>query len=439
MTQHARNLLPAETRARSRGSIKKFVGGGAGIALLLFGYYALTWRSIDDLRRACSCSNLFCDFVDYFYPMGEAIFRTELPVRGFLYSPFAAILLAAFPPLGLNTALVLWGILQVLFVFLYLLLFRRLVPAGLPVQLLFVALVLSSFPILLNFLGGGVCVFMIVGLLGMLVCNARGHRAAAAGLLTFAVSFKFYPLIFLALFAARRDTRFLLFAASACALFLLVVPGLLLGSGDMLRFYGGLLEAFRGSDWVVANPHSQYFPHVALRLAGATAHDWQTYLPLLRWIGFGVAAANLGLIFMVERARLPHAGLWSFQVVCLTIPFVLKTSWPHDFVFLSFTQVLLGWRLLEEKKAAPGTDAEGQPPYISPWRKRTPRRGAAVAFLLLLPSIVFSNVVFFNLFGHWYNYGFCGFLFWADLLLLVALYVVLLPLALRRLREPQTA
>ena len=415
-----------------------FAAGTAGIALILFAYYVLTWRSFAGFINAIdACAELFCDFVIYYYPMGEVIFRTGLPVPGFLYSPFIAILLAVFPPLGLTASLVLWGILQVLFVFLYFLLFRRLVPAGLPIQLLFVALVLSSYPLLLNLVGGQVSVFMIVALLGTLVLNERGRRAAGAGLLAFAVSFKFFPIIFLAPFAARRDTRFLLFAATACGVFLFVVPGLLLGGGDTLRFYGALFDSFRESDWIVANPHSQYFPHVVLRLADATGHDAQANLPLLHWIAYGVAAANIGLIFLVQRAHLRNADLWSFQLVFLTIPFVLKTSWPHDFVFLSFTQALLAWRFLEKEKAAPGTDTEGRRSHMSTWRGRAPRARTAVTFFLLLTSIVFSNIVFFNLFGDFFRYGFCGFLLWADLLLLIALYLELLPPVLRRVREPQ--
>jgi uncharacterized membrane protein YkvI len=54
--------------------------------------------------------------------------------------------------------------------------------------------------------------------------------------------------------------------------------------------------------------------------------------------------------------------------------------------------------------------------------------------ILLGAAIVMSNVGFFNLFNHFVGYGFCGFLFWANLLLLIASYVVLLPPALRRLR-----
>jgi hypothetical protein len=393
----------------------------AAIVLLLFAYYyAHTWQSFT--AAFAVCVQPFCDFQDYYYPMGEAIFSTGLPVEGFLYSPFIAILLAVFPPLGLNASLVLWGILQVLSVILYLVLFRRLVPAGLPIQLVFVALVLSSFPLLLNYVGGQVSVFIIAALLGLLVLYERGHRATAAALLAFAVSFKFYPLIFLAAFAARRDTRFLLFAVIACCVFLLVVPGVLLGVGDAFGFYGGLFDSFRESDWVVANPHSEFFPHLVLRLADATGHDAHAYLPLLHWIAYGAAAANMGLLFLVQRARLRHANLWSFQILFLTIPFVLKTSWPHDFFFLPFAQALLAWRLL------------GNRTHASAWRERTPPMGVAVTFFLLLPSIVVSNIVFFNLFDDFAGYGFYGFLFWANLLVLIASYVELLPPALRRFR-----
>jgi hypothetical protein len=364
--------------------------------------------------------------------MGEAIFRTGLPVSGFLYSPFIALLLAVFPPLRLTAPLVIWGILQVFFVILYLILFRRLVPAGLHIQLLCAALALSSYPLLLTLLGGQVSVFMIVALLGLLVLNERGYHTAGAGLLAFAVSFKFYPIIFLAPFTARRDSRFLLFTAAACGALLVVVPGVLLGVGDTLRFYGALLNSFRDSAWVTANPHSQYFPHLVLRLAEEMGTDAQANLSLLHCISYGVAAANMGLIFLVQRSRLRLADLWSFQIVFMTLPFVLKTSWPHDFVFLSFTQALMMWRLLGEEKAAPEINTAGKGSHANSY----PRAHTVVTLFLLLPSIVFSNIVFFNLFVDFTRYGFYGFLFWANLLLLMALYVQLLPTALRRVQQP---
>ena len=418
---------PGDAREASRGRTVPFAVGAGGIVVILLIYHAFTWRIFTG--NVDAFTELFSDFVTYYYPMGEAIFRTGLPVEGYLYSPFAAILLAIFPPLGPTVSLVLWGFLQVAFIFLYLFLFRPLVPAKLPVQLLFVTLALSSYPLLLNFIGGSVSVFMMAALLAMLVLNEHGHRAAAAALFAFAVSFKFFPIIFLAPFAVGRNTSFFLFLVAACVTFLFVIPSVVLGFGDTLRFYGAISDSFRESDWIVTNPHSNYFPHLILRLAAAAGHDLHAHLPLLCWIAYGFAAANMGLVFLIQRTQLRHADLWSFLLVFLMLPFVLKTSWPHDFVFLSFGQALLVWRLQDGEKAAPGTDDKGK--HI---RAMRPRARAAGALFLLLPSMFFSNIVFFNLFGDFSRYGFYGFLFWADLLLLIALYVELFPVVLRRLR-----
>jgi hypothetical protein len=429
-----RNYLPAFARTPSQAPLKWFALGAAGITLLLFAYYASIWRNIFNLKAAIdSCTGPFCDFADFYYPMGEAAFRTGLPVTGFVYSPFIAILLAVFPPLGLNASLILWGILQALFVILYLLLFRRLVPSRLPVQLLFVAIALSSFPLLHTLSWGQVSLFTTVALLGMLVLLERDHRLSAAILFAFAVSFKFFPLIFLAPFAIRREVRFLLLAAAACVTVLFVIPGVLLGFGDTLRFYGALLESYRASEWVVSNYNSQYLPHVLMRLAKVAGYDVDAYLPLLRWIGFGVAAANIGLIYLVQHARLRHADLWSFHLLFLTIPFVLKTSWPVDLVFISFAQALLAWRLLEGERAIPGSEAAEEYPYEGAWRKDIPSARTVVT-LLLLVSIVISNIVFFSLVGDRRIYGVLGFIFWADLLLLITTYIVLLPTALHQIR-----
>lgn len=256
-----------------------------------------------------------------------------------------AILLAVFPPLGFKISLVLWGILEILGVIICLLLFRRLIPAGLPIQVLFTALLLSSFSLLHNLTWGQVGIFTLAAILGMLVLDQAARPLPAAILLALAASFKFYPLIFLIPFAARRDFRFLIYAAAACVALLFLIPGILLGFGDTLRFYGALLDAYRQFDWVVTNYNSQHFPHVLLRLAQAIGYDAMAFLPLLRWIGFGIAAANMGLIFLVQRTRLAYADLWSFQLTFLTIPFVLTTSWPVDLVYLAFAQSFLAWWL----------------------------------------------------------------------------------------------
>jgi hypothetical protein len=403
---------------QTKKQLISFTVGSVLIALLLFAYYFFTWRNAYNFRAAMDvCAQPFCDFATFYYPMGEAIFQTELPIEGFVYSPFIAILLAVFPPQGLDASLLLWGVLQILFVILYLFAFRRLIPARLPIQLLFVALALSSFPLLHNFKWGQVGIFTTVSILGMLVFLERDRRAFAAALLAFAASFKFFPLIFIVPFIFRRDFRFLFYAALVCGTFLIAIPCLLLGIDGALNFYSALLDSYRHFDWVITNYNSQHFPHVILRLANATGFAAHAALPLLRWTSYGIALLNLGLIFGIQRARLPHADLWSFHLLFLTIPFVLNTSWPVDLVCLPFAQALLAWKILEGDKTLS-------------WRHPFPAR--KVASLLLLASILISNIVFFNFVGDREVYGSVGFICWANLLLLIVSYMELLPSALQQ-------
>jgi hypothetical protein len=444
------SLMRQKSRASSRVPLLLFARGSTLIVLLIFAYYAWIWRNPAVFRLAIdSCSESFCDFANYYYPMGEAIFRTSLPIDGFVYSPFIATLLAVFPPLGFDASLLLWGILQAAFIILYFLCFRWLVPANLTVQLLFVALALSSFPTLHNLAWGQVGIFTTVSILGALVLYERGHHAAAAALLAFGISFKFFPLIFLAPFATRRDIRFLFLTAGACVIFLYVLPGILLGFGDTLRFYTALLESYRHFDWVAGSYNSQNFAHVIVRLLKAAGPDVQNYLqqlaeaagpnitiylPLLRWIGYAVMAGNLGLLFLVQRAKLRHANLWSFHILFLSIPFVHQTSWPVDLVYIPFGQALLTWQLLEGGSATQENSAAGEFSHEDVWRIwKSPHRVTA-AFLLLI-SIVISNIVFFNLYDDQLDYGSYGFIFWADLLLLLATYLEFLPSVLRQIRS----
>lgn len=411
----------------------QFIIGAALIAIILFAYYFYTWRNAYNFRAAMDmCAKPFCDLADYYYPMGETIFQTKLPVEGFVYSTFIAILFAVFPPLGLESSLIIWGVLQIIFIILYLIAFRQLVPARLPIQLLFVALALSSFPILHNFKWGQVGVFYTVAILGMLIFMERDRRVVAAALLAFAAGFKFFPLIFVIPFIFRRNVRFLLYAVVACGLFLIAIPCFLLGVDGTLGFYSALFDSYHHFDWVMTSYNSQYFPHVMLRLAKATGFDHamlrlaitadfdpDIYLQILRGFAYSVAALNAGLVFLIQHGRLSNANLWSVHILFLSVPFLLPTSWPVDLVYLPFGQALLVWKILEGNKT------------IS-WKHPLPAR--KVALLLLIVSIVVSNIVFFNIIGDRIAYGSVGFIFWSDLLLLVVSYMELLPTSLRQIR-----
>ena len=412
--QNVRETQSSSSLAVSRTRLMPFVAEVLGTTVLLLAYSSLTWKRF--VANVGVCPQLFCDFVDYYYPMGKAIFHTGLPVEGFLYSPFNAILLAASAPLGLDASLVLWGILQVTAVILCLLLFYQLVPAKHPTYVLFAALTLFSYPLWLNFLGGNTGAFILVTLLGSLLAVERGHHLTAAILLAIAVSFKFYPIIFLVPFVAGRNARFALLGAATSILVLCVIPGLVLSTAGTVKYYGVLVEAFRASDWVAVNPHSQFFPHLALRLLGIAGAEVPTLQSILQILSYLIVAINLILAYLVQRARVHHANIWSFQIVFLTVPFILKTSWPIDFVFLPFVQSFLITHIMEK-----GSKVDS--------RESRARRGYRCAmFFLVVPSILISNVVFFNLLGKSSLYGYAGFLFLATTLLLFAIYVEFLPM-----------
>jgi len=422
--------------AAARGSAFKFAQGAALIGLGLLLYYWLVWGTFGRFLTAIDVwGEPFPDFQRYYYPMGEAILRGVGPLDGFVYSPFAALLMAPFALLPQSAAVIVcWGILQVAAIIAYLWLFRRLVPAPLRLQWLFVVLALSSFPLLHTFKFGQMTVFATVALLLALLYAGKGNRPAAAGLLALAVSFKWHPAAFVTPFAARRDLRFLLWAAVAGLTLLLAIPALVLGLPRVVQFYGALRAAYADFDWVLTSYNTQYFPNVIIRLceaAGLRIHPVLAgrLLSGLRGLAWLVVAANVALVVIVQRARLLHADLWSFHILFLNVPFLLGTSWPVDLVFLPFAQTLLVWALYDRSaRQAAQHASSGDHPSTA---------GDRTVLLLALSSMALSNVVLFNIIGDRTVYGTLGLVFWADLLALIATYLLLLPAARQALRVAQ--
>jgi hypothetical protein len=93
---------------------------------------------------------------------------------------------------------------------------------------------------------------------------------------------------------------------------------------------------------------------------------------------------------------------------------------------MPFAQAFLVWVILNASAAfLPG----GQE---SERRSRLPTLRLAASGLLVLSSIALSNIVLFTYVGNYTTYGTFGFVFWADVLLLLAAYLLLLPRIRRR-------
>jgi hypothetical protein len=116
-----------------------------------------------------------------------------------------------------------------------------------------------------------------------------------------------------------------------------------------------------------------------------------------------VLVANGWLLYMLLTRRRPRDEVAVAFVLCfLSLPFLAPSSWPHYFVYLPFAQGMLALWL---------------------WRSGASRAlRAAQAALLLMPSIALSSTWSLLPLGY-EEYNRRGYLFFANLLLLLLLWM----------------
>jgi Glycosyltransferase family 87 len=400
----------------------------AAIALPL-AYHVATWGDLQTFTVAIDhCAVPMCDFVRHYDPMGRAVFSHHGPVPGFLYPPGFAVALGLLGRVSPGTALYAWAALQVLAI-------AALAGCGWvllergrrPVFLVYVVLLLSSYPVLHNLKWGQVSTPITVLVLTAVILVRRPSRraqAAAGLLLAGAVAVKFYPAAFAPAVIGRGRMRTGLWFVLGCVLFLAVVPAVALGPGEAVDFYRAIFRRY--SPKFLLNINSQSLAAVTdrwLRAAGdpsmvelvlpaplqpvavSLARHAGAVRGVVEVVGAGIVALNAALAWALWRGRAPRAEGWLFVLIAATLPFVLPTSWPHYFAHLPFCQAFVVHRLL--------TDAG------------PPRRALAVAALLVLPSALLSGAVAFNAVGNWLMFNFVGFVFGSNLLLLAAVYAAL--------------
>src|SRR5262245_1083063 len=175
-----------------------------------FLYYQRTWHSVHDFMLAIDvCPDLFCDFTQWYYPMGRTILESRLPLPGFLYSPFFALLLRPLGLLPVSAASLLWGTIQLVMACALL----ALPAVALPwrtrwLPLAYLAVFITTYPVLDNLRWGQVSITLACATLGTLVLYQRGWQRLAAALLAGAISIKLYPAMFLVYFLLNRDFKF---------------------------------------------------------------------------------------------------------------------------------------------------------------------------------------------------------------------------------------
>lgn len=176
-----------------------------------------------------------------------------------LSSLFFSVSLASF---SLANSTIAWAVLLLgctagLFVIFYRISFPR--PSSF-VFVLFLAVFLLSYPILLNFKWGQVSVLLVLLLLLALFAYGKGRWFLAAFLLATATSVKFYPGLFILPFLFRKDWRLVFAFAGWCAVFFVLIPLVALGPESSFSFLGQITELAFSKQRASRGSNSQFFP-----------------------------------------------------------------------------------------------------------------------------------------------------------------------------------
>jgi len=383
------------------------------VLFLISAYYYSLWGSTTSFVGAIDHNNqLFQDFLEYYHPMSKTILQSPTPISGYYYSAFFAILLIPLGILKTSTAIWSWGAIQttgiVLLYILPLIRLSRLKPIWIA---LYTGVFATSFPLLHNMQWGQMSVIIVVCIIAAFHAYGKNQRILAGIILAFAASIKYYPILFILYFILKRDLRVIISFAIAGIFFYILFPAVIIGPESLILFETSIFNAVSGAEWISTDINSQYFAHVVARWSHFESGILLPFKPgviqALTISGYAIFICNMAILWLLQRKKLRNQLTLSLILLFLSLPFVIKTSWPHYFSYLAFCQVTLFAHLKSYRSS------------LLSWRELP---------LLLLPifSIAFSSMFVFNAFPHWSYFSAYGLIFLANLLLLISFYLIIL-------------
>lgn len=400
-----------EGHVSAREALSSYVGPIALALALVSAYYLFRWHSLTALVAALDHDpQLFLDFTANYLPQARSILSSAAPVPGYFYSAFFALLLLPFAWLDNQSAMIAWGLVQVISaVALCALPVVRLVPLNRGWAAAYVAVFVTSVPVLHTLRWGQVSIILTLLVIAAFHCYSRDQWILTGALIAIAAAIKFYPAVFILYFVMKRDWRVCASFALTFLLAYVLVPAAVLGPRDWFAFEAAATGAIVKATWVASDINSQYFPHVVARWLFVSSRSGAPVSDSVRWIlmllGYASFLLNLTLVWAMQRRNV--RPMIALVLLFLSLPFAVTTSWPHYFAFLPFCQVVVL-------------------AYVLAGRSRAKSSSVAAAVLLVL-SVAFSNIVVFGLFASWVDYSGLGMLFAADLFLLVAMYTLIIP------------
>ena len=255
-----------------------------------------------------------------------------------------------------------------------------------------------------NFKWGQVSILLTFCVIAAFVAHRKNMFITAGILLALAAAIKYYTFFFIFYFIVRRDKRTSAVFAFSFIFFYVIVPCAGLGPAGWFAFEKATMMSLSQANWVPYDVNSQYVAHVAVRISWILWHFENDLLigQLATYLGYIFALSSLAMAWILGRRPSTDGPALAMVAIFTALPFVIKTSWPHYFVYLPVGQTAVFLYLL------------------SGWRGT----GSIRRLCLTLPvvSMIFSSVFFFNLFPDWTAYNAYGWLFFSNLILLVSIY-----------------
>ena len=373
-------------------------------------WFFLYWGNIQTfVNEIDHCPILFCDFNGFYYPAGKALLTQGPFPTGFYYSTFAAIIFSPFAFFSLQTGSVMWGIIllfQILFLFLA---YSNQLPKVLSVRYLITFVFFTNVAILHNFKWGQVSVLLSLGTFLAFLLYKNHRWVLSAILLGIAISFKYYPVIFMIYFFFKKDWKYLFLCSMTVVTCLIIIPAIILGLDETFNsqyFFGD--NAYTMVKFIAFNnTGSQYFASVITRIVDKLFNTSITKVSVT--LGYLVVLLAFYLVFRISKAKFAFSDFWAWGILSATIPFLVPSTWSHYFAYLPFLQALTFHYI-------PGIQIR--------WRM--------YAIVLWVTSVIFSNIILVQIVQNWFLYTVLGLLFWSNFFMVLLLGIILAPILTRR-------
>ncbi len=386
----------------------RWVIAPALVLVLVWLLFAREWSGIAAFVGAIDHNDLLLqDFLYYYYNMAAQMPDADTPVIGYLYSAFFAVVIAPLGKLAPADALWAWGLVQViLFLALLYVPFIHLLKRSSFTIILYTGVLATSFPVLHNTTWGQVSVLVTLCVVLSFHAYVSNWRGLAGAMLALAITIKYYPAVFVAYFILKRDWRFLAGLAVGLFLFYFAIPAWIMGPKSWLTFELATIDSRAKLDnWVIGDVNSQYFAHVARRWTEALFNtSGDTIAAISRWLGYGVVLVSLNLLRLMRGSAMQGRDIIAMVILFLSLPFLVKTTWPHYMTWLPLCQLILLVQGVSRTDLA--------------------RVARVLIAGLALISIGCSSFFGFALFPSWELYTGYGALFLANALLLIAVYLL---------------